>query len=278
MIKARQFGEQLVAALVTTFGIRIPADRDSQYKRLKVLLDQGVITRRVHSWFNAVRDTGNKAVHDGFAAQRDALLLVRACYELGAWFHRTVTQSPEAPPFVPPQPPQQPAPPRDQADAAALTELKDQLGSYHAELVEMRLRIDEQTTRTAAEARAQREAQAEILSALREQGGLRQLVAELSSRVEELGRELAHRAEEPPKISTARRDALVEQAQLASRPPLSEAAVRRVIDRILEQAGWGCRTSPPRTCRPRPGSRYARSRWPVAGRTTCCTSTARWSG
>lgn len=33
MIKARQFGEQLMAALVTTFGIRIPADKDSQYKR-----------------------------------------------------------------------------------------------------------------------------------------------------------------------------------------------------------------------------------------------------
>lgn len=66
-------GEQLVTALVTTFGIRIPADKDSQYKRLKVLLDQGVINKRVHSWFDAVRDTGNRAVHDGFAAQRDAL-------------------------------------------------------------------------------------------------------------------------------------------------------------------------------------------------------------
>lgn len=34
MIKARQFGEQLVTALVTTFGIQIPADKDTQYKRL----------------------------------------------------------------------------------------------------------------------------------------------------------------------------------------------------------------------------------------------------
>jgi type I restriction enzyme R subunit len=67
MVKARQFGEQLVTALVTTFGIRIPTDKDSQYKRLKVLLDQAVINKRVHSWFDAVRDTGNKAVHEGFA-------------------------------------------------------------------------------------------------------------------------------------------------------------------------------------------------------------------
>lgn len=84
MIKARRFGEQLVAALVTSFGIRLPAKRASQHTRLKVLLDQGVITARVHSWFDIVRDTGNKAVHEGYGAQRDALRLVRTCYELGA--------------------------------------------------------------------------------------------------------------------------------------------------------------------------------------------------
>jgi type I restriction enzyme R subunit len=238
MIKARQFGEQLVAALVTTFGIRIPAGKDTQHKRLKVLLDQGVITRRVHSWFDAVRDTGNKAVHEGFAAQRDALLLVRTCYELGAWFHRTLAQSRDAPPFVPPQPPPPTAPPRDRADAAALTELTDQLGSYHAELVEMRLRLDEQASRAAAEARARSEAEAEILAAVRGQSELHRLVAELSTRVEELGRDLARRAETPPRVAPVHRDALIAQAQLASHPPLSEAAVRRVIDRMLEQAGW----------------------------------------
>ena len=170
MIKARQFGEQLLRALVTVFGIRMPASKTTQHQRLKVLLDQGVINKRVHSWFNTVRDTGNKAAHEGFAAQRDALLLVRYCYELGAWFHRTVTQSRETPPFVPPQPPQQPTPPRDQADAAALAERKDQLGAYHAELVEMRLRLDEQTSRSAAEAQARRDAEAEILAAVRGQG------------------------------------------------------------------------------------------------------------
>lgn len=39
MTKARQFGEQLVRALVATFGIRVPAGKDTQHKRLKVLLD-----------------------------------------------------------------------------------------------------------------------------------------------------------------------------------------------------------------------------------------------
>ncbi|MGH3772658.1 MAG: DEAD/DEAH box helicase family protein, partial [Pseudonocardiaceae bacterium] len=238
MIKARQFGEQLVTALVATFGIRIPADKDSQYKRLKVLLDQGVINKRVHSWFDAVRDTGNKAVHEGFAAQRDALRLVRTCYDLGAWFHRTVTQSRQAPPFVSPQPPARATPPRDHADAVALTELNDQLGTYHAELIEMRLRLDEQASLATAETQARREAETEILAAVRGQGDLHRLVSELSTRVEELGRDLTRRAETPPRLDPARRDALVEQAQIASHPPLSEVQVRRVIDRMLAQAGW----------------------------------------
>ncbi|MDQ2883110.1 MAG: DEAD/DEAH box helicase family protein [Actinomycetota bacterium] len=238
MIKARQFGEQLVSALITTFGIRVPAAQGTQHKRLKVLLDQGVINKPVHSWFNAVRDTGNKAVHEGFAAQRDALGLVRTCYDLGAWFHRTVTQSREAPPFVPPQPPRPTATPRDEADAIALTELNGQLSTYHAELIEMRLRLDEQASMAAAEAQARRAAEAEILAAVRGQDGLHRLVSELTTRFDDLSRDLTQRAETPPRLDPARRDALVEQAQIASRPPLSEAQVRRVIDRMLVQAGW----------------------------------------
>jgi type I restriction enzyme R subunit len=227
-----------VTALVTTFGLRIPADKDTQHKRLKVLLAQGVINKRVHSWFDAVRDTGNKAVHEGFAAQRDALRLVRTCYDLGAWFPRTVTQSQQAPCFVSPQPPQPAAPPRDHADAVALVELNDQLGAYRAELIEMRLRLDEQASLAAAQAQARREAETEIIAAIRGRGDLHRLVSELSIRVEELGRDLARRAETPPRLDPAQRDALVEQAQIASRPPLSEVQVRRVIDRMLAQAGW----------------------------------------
>ncbi|HWR45991.1 MAG TPA: type I restriction endonuclease, partial [Pseudonocardiaceae bacterium] len=137
-----------------------------------------------------------------------------------------------------PQPPQPAAPPRDHADAIALTELNGQLGSYHAELVEMRLRLDEQASLAAAEAQARREAETEILAAVRGQGDLHRLVSELSARVEELGRDLAQRAETPPRLDPAQRDALVEQAQIASHPPLSEVQVRRVIDRMLAQAGW----------------------------------------
>lgn len=149
-----------------------------------------------------------------------------------------MTQSREAPPFVPPQPHRPAAPPRDHADAVAPAELNGQLGTYHAELVEMRLRLNEQASLAAAEAQARREAETEILAAVRGQGDLHRLVSELSTRVEELSRDLTRRAKAPPRLDAARRDVLVEQAQIASRPPLSELQVRRVIDRMLAQAGW----------------------------------------
>ncbi len=40
MIKARQFREQLVTVLIATFGIQVLAGQRTQYRRLKVLLDQ----------------------------------------------------------------------------------------------------------------------------------------------------------------------------------------------------------------------------------------------
>ncbi|MBD0324686.1 MAG: DUF4145 domain-containing protein, partial [Aldersonia sp.] len=72
MFKCRLFGEALTARAFIEFGI--PNMPDKQFSRLKVLSDQGFLTQRVRGWFDAVRKIGNQAVHEGYAAQRDALL------------------------------------------------------------------------------------------------------------------------------------------------------------------------------------------------------------
>ena len=237
MMKCRQFGETLTARLFIQFGI--PNLPDKQYQRVKILNDQGILKPQVHGWFTRVRQTGNKATHDGYAEQRDALDLVRACYDLGAWFHRTVDPNgAPPPPFVPPQPPlNQPAPTTD-ADAVAWQELQGQLAAYRAELVEMRLELDDKTTMAVAEAAAQRSASAEILRAVQAQAGLPGLVAQLSSQVGALQQQLSQQAAAVEPIDAMRRDELVSRATLASRPPFNEAQVRRMIDRMLTDAGW----------------------------------------
>ncbi|QIS17689.1 DEAD/DEAH box helicase family protein [Nocardia terpenica] len=236
MMKCRQFGETLTELMFATFGI--PGMPDKQFKRLNVLLDQGALPQRVHTWFDSVRLIGNKATHHGYADQRQALLLVRACYEMGAWYHRTVDPTSSAPPpFVPPQPPQDRPAPATAAEAEASNELLALLQAYHAELVEMRLKVDEQTAMAAAEAAAQRAATQEILRTVRGQAELIRLVQGLSSQVSDLQKRLSDRASAAENIDSGVRDKLLTQARLASRPPLNEAQVRRVIDRMLT-AGW----------------------------------------
>lgn len=225
MLKARQFGEALTATAFLKLGI--PNMPREQFKRLNVLLDMRVVDERVHRWFNAVRLKGNKANHEGYDVARDALLLVRACYELGSWFHRTVNGTDVVPPFVPPQPRQEPS-----------DELRNLLDAYHAELVEMRLTIDRQTEFVAAEAEARRTANDEILSAVRAQGDLRSLVERLASKVNELQANLVRQASQAEPINPRVRDEMVERAATASKPRLTEAEVRRIVDRMLESAGW----------------------------------------
>jgi type I restriction enzyme R subunit len=236
MIKCRQFAEVLTEHAFIQFGI--PGMPDKQHLRLKVLRDQGFVSPRVDGWFTRVRTRANKAVHEHYAAQRDALELVRACYELGAWYHRTVSGDQHAPPFMPPQlPATQPAP-RGDADAKALAEIKDLLAGFRREFDEMHLRIDKQTELAAAEAAARKDANREILRTVQEQVGIPDLIKQLSTQVDGLHRQLTARASAAELIDSAQRAEYVSRAAVASRPLLNEAQVRREIDGMLAAAGW----------------------------------------
>ena len=201
-----------------------------QFQRLKLLSDQGFVTARVHRWFDDVRRIGNRATHEDHAAQRDALLLVRACYELGAWFHETVTGRRDAPPFVAPQPP------GTGPQSGTAPELRQLLDRYRAELVEMKASVAEHQVH--AEAAAQAAADAAVRQAVEAQADLRTLVTELAGKVADLQQQLTTRAERAAPIDAALRDRYVEQAAVASRPRLTEAQTRRIIDRMLVAAGW----------------------------------------
>ncbi|GAB3717372.1 type I restriction-modification enzyme R subunit C-terminal domain-containing protein [Amycolatopsis oliviviridis] len=225
LIKARQFGEALTATIFLKFGI--PDMPSQQFKRLNILKEMRLVDHRVHEWFTAVRLKGNKANHEGYDDASDALLMVRASYDLGGWFHRMVTVAGEAPPFVPPQPRQAPS-----------DELRGLLDMYRAELVEMRLTIDRQTEFAAAEAEARQAANNEILSAIEAQGDLRSLVERMASKVEGLQATLVRQASQAEPINPRVRDEMIERAVTASKPRLTEAEVRRIVDRMLESAGW----------------------------------------
>ena len=236
LFKARLFGETLATYLIRRIGVSVHGDR--QVDRIRALARDGVVTPEIRNWFDWVRDTGNRAVHNSYADVRDAFRAVEYCFNLGDWLHRAQRPDDTAHRvFAPPRDPVEPGlsaplPAGDQRNLAALTE---QIALYEQRLTDARLRFDE-TDRLERERRAREEADAELARAAEAQASLQRAVDELNAEIEQL--RPAFTAATPKPLSAVDRDEFVESAQRAARPPLTEAQVRTEIDRALTAAGW----------------------------------------
>ncbi|MGH3621973.1 MAG: N-6 DNA methylase [Sciscionella sp.] len=181
MLKSRQFGERLTQLLWTELRLTGPAG--TQHERVQALHAAGVINDVVRALFTDVRRTGNQANHEELLDDRNqALRLVRACYDLGVWYHRTISDAAEPPPFIPP------ALPDSEPPAGG-----DEFELYKEELVRMNYainaqtaKLDEQTARADAEAAARAKAERDILDAVRANSMLRDELRELSDKVDRL--------------------------------------------------------------------------------------------
>ncbi|WP_165036937.1 DUF4145 domain-containing protein, partial [Candidatus Protofrankia californiensis] len=177
LVKARQFGEALAKALVSRAGL--PVRGDKQVDRLAALARAGVLDRRIRTAFDTVRTEGNRAVHGHYGSVRTAVRAVRACFELGVWFHRLLTDDRTVIAFVPPPEPDgslQPAA-ASAADNAELAALRDELAEYRNKLAEAKLRLDG-GSRLDAERQARREAEDALTRALADAESLRSVLAE----------------------------------------------------------------------------------------------------
>src|SRR5699024_12593343 len=72
--------------------------------------------------------------------------------------------------------------------------------------------------------------------ARRDSEALREYITAQADELEQLRGGLTHPAF--AKASPSHRDAFIERAQRAARPPMNEAQVRAEIDQLLAQAGW----------------------------------------
>jgi type I restriction enzyme R subunit len=225
MVKARQFGEALADTLLVRVGV--PAKtKATQVEKVGELTKLGVLTPRVRQVFDEVRRSGNEAVHSHSTDQRTALGLVHRCFRLGEWFHRAMTGDRSPIVFVPPTP------------ATALPDVEADLAQYREQLVEMRTSLADALSRSAAEEEARRKAQEDLARAFDARSEADTLVAELTKQVEQLQADLATRVTAPPAVGARQRDAFVDRAREASRPPLTEAETRREIDATLAASGW----------------------------------------
>ena len=238
MVKARLFGEIMAKHLVTLVNVTVPGTR--QVDRINALTRAGVLVPQVGAWFEGIRTTGNRAVHEYYANVRAALQAVEACFRLGDWLHRSLDQTDNTHRvFLAPAPPSASPAPETAADAQELEQLRTELDAYRRKLEEARLRYDGKQNRLEREQAAREQAEAELARAEAERAALHDVIAELSDKITVLtAPALDSRAAARPLDGASQRDEFIAFAQKAARPPMSEAQVRDELDRVLRKAGW----------------------------------------
>jgi type I restriction enzyme R subunit len=233
--KARRFTETLARLLVRSTQVKVAGK--TQDARIKALADAGVLVPQIRQAFDHVRVSGNRAVHTHWGDVRAALSCVRACFELGVWFHRAVTGEPASPGFVPPADPADPGSVTAR-ERSQLEELRQELARQRERLAEVKVHRDGQESRLEAEARGRREAEAELSRAMANEAELRSLVDKAGQRLAQAEARFTAEMAHSPKVKAVARDAFIARAQQAAGEPLTEAEVRERVDEMLRLTGW----------------------------------------
>ncbi|MEV0806733.1 DEAD/DEAH box helicase family protein [Micromonospora sp. NPDC050200] len=228
MVKTRSFGEVLAHDLVRRTGAKPVSSKFVH--QVQALNADGTLVPRIYTAFERLRSVGNEAVHGHLSEVREALELLRTCFELGLWFHRALTNDRSAIGFVPPTPP-----PR-QVPATVVDGLQAEIARYKQALVESKLLLAGQPSRAQAEADAAVAAERAVREADARRDEAAALVASLAPAAEVA--QQAFDSATTAKVSTAKREDFIARARRASHEPLNEAQTRVEIDRQLVESGW----------------------------------------
>ncbi|MEU9029298.1 DEAD/DEAH box helicase family protein [Streptomyces sp. NPDC048383] len=238
LIKSRQFGEALAEELVSRGRVRV--EGSTQFDRLKALDREGYLHGDVGNAFHEVRTLGNDANHKGHDSAEDAFRALQTCFRLGVWYHRLLTGSREQFTFVPPSP--------DRTPAARNARLADDIAAARKALEEARLSYRDQASQAQVEQAARAAAERELAQAQAEREELARQVAAMQVQLAAIetaaDQERAHRhradatSTAAASAAVAERARLLDNAEQASREPLTEAQVRFKLDEMLAQAGW----------------------------------------
>ncbi|WP_435241793.1 DEAD/DEAH box helicase family protein [Streptomyces cucumeris] len=238
LIKSRQFAEAMAADLVSRGRVRV--DGSTQFDRLRALDREGYLHGDVGTAFHEVRALGNEANHAGLDSADDAFRAVRTCFRLGVWYYRLLTGSREQLPFVPPSP--------DRTPATENERLLQDVARARKDLEEARVSYRDQASQAQAEQAARSAVERELAQAQAEREDLARAVAAMQGQLNEfqaaaeatqIGRMRAGTIDRAAaSAAVAERARLLDNAEQASREPLTEVQVRERLDAILRAAGW----------------------------------------
>lgn len=251
LLKLRQFSEILAQSLAARVGL-LTNPAETQYELIRRLQNEGALPREVKQVFDQIRINGNAANHALAGNHAGALSILKLCWQLALWFHRTFKDANHrSGPFVPPQPPSS-----ETAEVQAeLAKLQQAVASYQAQ--------NEQAGAELAHTKTQ-------LSSLSEERAVwEQLATEADAAKARLAGQLSALQAAAVAAPPAQYASLLKSANAAAtKVQLDEAETRRIIDAQLQQAGWEVDSESLRYskgARPVRGRNIAIAEWPCDG-------------
>jgi type I restriction enzyme, R subunit len=250
LLKLRQLSELLAQLVATQVGLYVSPE-ETQYDLLRRLQDNSILPREIARMFSEVRRAGNEANHEIAGDHSKALSILKICWQLGLWFHRTFKDAAyKSGPFIPP------VPPKDES-----AELKEELGTLQQTLESFQALHQETSQRLET-------TEAQLKTTKDEQTFWEQMALETEQAKAALEQKLAQQQQVATTLPTTAFNAYVDAAtKAASAVYLDEADTRKLIDEQLKQVGWEAHSQTltyAKGARPEKGKNRAIAEWPTS--------------
>jgi len=248
LLKLRQFAELLARHIAANVGVPL---EDKQFELIQRLEDHGILNRELARLFTDVRRAGNDANHAFTGDHSTVLSILKICWQLGIWFHRTFKDSQyKSGPFVPPRPP------------------KDETAELRAELERLQQELEANKSEFGAAQQQLGDMQDRLKQALDEQTVWAELAEEVEASKAAIEEQLkALQAKSAQQTPAQINSLIVASANASSNIHLDEAATRKLIDQQLRNAGWEADSEELRYCkgaRPQKNRNLAIAEWPTS--------------
>jgi len=104
--KSGLFVELMVREILRIENIPEPETENTNYNRIKLLKNNGLLPYDVSQWITQVRLSRNDSAHENKATEQDALLVLGFAHHIAIWFMQVYGDGAfEAPVFIKPEPP-----------------------------------------------------------------------------------------------------------------------------------------------------------------------------
>lgn len=239
--KSGLFVELMVREILRIENIPEPETENSNYNRIKLLKNNGLLPYDVSQWITQVRLSRNNSAHENRASSHEALLVLGFAYHIACWFMQVYGDGAfKASDFVKPEPPKK-------------------VPDYTRLVLNQERKIEEQN-----EAIASKESELAASNALileREK-----LLAQQQAIIEKLTKERESLKVSTPQSVLTKQERQESSAKAILNAKLTEDETRKLIDEQLRKVGWEADTKNLRYSkgtRPQKGRKIAIAEWPV---------------